>query len=140
MHVPLLPFPLSAGFPSPAMDWFARHLALEDLLIRHPDTTYYAYVVGHSMQRAGIDEGDLVVIDRALDAEDGATIVARLGKEFTLKRLAITGSHRWLRAAHPAHPDIEVSGRDDFAVWGVVTHAVRSFREPFPHISVKRGE
>lgn len=140
MHVPLLPFSLSAGFPSPAMDWFERRLALEDLLIPHPDTTYFAYVVGHSMRRAGVDEGDLVVIDRALDAVDGAIIVARLGEEFTLKRLAIVGSRRWLRATHPAYPDVEVSGRDDFAVWGVVTHVIRSLREPFPHHLAKRAE
>ena len=71
MDVRLLPFPISAGFPSPAMDWFERELVLEDLLIPHPDTTYFAYVAGQSMSQAGISEGDLVVIDRALDALAG---------------------------------------------------------------------
>jgi DNA polymerase V len=138
MHVPLLPFPLSAGFPSPAMDWFERRLALEDLLIVHPDTTFFAYIKGHSMQEAGIDDGDLVVIDRALDATNGTIILARLGEEFVLKRLVIEDARWFLHAAHPDYPPIEVSGRDDFTVWGVITHVIRSFCKPLPHFSAKK--
>jgi len=119
--VPIFPWQIPAGFPSPAEDWIEKRLDLNDLLLLHPTTTFYAKIAGDSMSSAGIRDGDIVVVDRALEAVDGSVIIARLGQEFTVKRLLRLPDSIVLHAAHPDFPALDVTSRLDFEVWGVVT-------------------
>jgi DNA polymerase V len=108
-------------FPSPADDHAEKRLDITDLLIAHPASTYFMRVSGDAMIGDGIGDRDTVVIDRALTASDQAIIVARLGTRFTLRRLRIKDGRMWLQAANSAYSTIEVTKREDFEVWGVVT-------------------
>ena len=121
MDVPVFPRQIPAGFPSPAEDWIEKRLDLNDLLLLHPTTTFYAKITGDSMSGAGIRDGDIVVVDRALEPVDGCIIIARLGQEFTIKRLLRLPDTIVLSAAHPDFPPIHITSRLDFEVWGVVT-------------------
>jgi DNA polymerase V len=115
---------ISAGFPSPAADWQARRLDVRDLLIPHPTTTYFARVSGYSMRGVCIGDGDIIVIDRAITATNNSIIVAVLGETFTIKRLLRTKKRTLLIAENAGYTPIDVTGRDDFEIWGVVTFVI----------------
>lgn len=119
---------VKAGFPSPAQDYMAESLDFDRDLIEHPEATFYARVVGDSMVDAGISDGDVVVIDKALDAEDGDIVVAFIDGEFTLKFLDL--SHKdegfiQLIPANKKYNPIRISADDNFTVWGVVAWTIK---------------
>lgn len=121
-----------AGFPSPAQDYMDRTLDFNKELIRHPAATFYAKVVGQSMIEAGIDEGDIVVIDRALDPRQGDVVVAYINGEFTMKYLDLSQQEQsviWLRAGNPQYPDFRLTPDDDLRIWGVVAKVIKNFRK-----------
>lgn len=120
-----------AGFPSPAQDYLDKSLDLNRELIDHPAATFYARVVGLSMIRAGIDEGDILVIDRSLEAQHNDIVVAFVNGEFTMKYLDLSQKNQnriLLRPANDDFPPIEISPYDDFTVWGVVTKVIKNLR------------
>jgi DNA polymerase V len=121
-----VPATVQCGFPSPAEDHCRTRLDVRDLLVRHPDATYFMRVRGPSMRDAGIDDGDYVVIDRSLPARQGAIVVAVVDGEFTLKRLNRRGGRVRLQAANPVFPDIELRDGQELFVWGVVTWTLKS--------------
>ncbi len=121
MNLPVFPHPLNASFPSPAEEWAEKRLDLNDLLLLHPITSFYARVKGNSMSGAGIHDGDIVVVDRALDPWDTCIVVARLHEEFTIKRLRMVEGSMILQAENPDYPPIEITPRTDFHIWGIVT-------------------
>lgn len=121
-NVHFLPGTISAGFPSPASDYEERDLDINDLVVPHPLSSYFMKVSGDSMTGACIYNDDIIVIDRAITAAHNRIVVARIGEEFTLKRLQIIKPRKiFLKPENPKYTSIEVSGRDDFEVWGVVT-------------------
>ena len=121
-NVRFLPGTIHAGFPSPASDYEERELDLNDLLVPHPTSSYFMRVSGDSMTGACIYDDDVIVIDRAITAAHNRIVVARIGEEFTLKRLQLMkGRKIFLKAENPKYLAMEVTGRDDFEVWGVVT-------------------
>lgn len=113
-----------AGFPSPADDWKERPLHLHDLVVQHPLSTYFMRVSGDSMTGACMYPGDLIVVDRSLTATHKKIVVARLGKSFTLKRLLMGKRDIVLKPENPQYMPIDVTGRKDFEIWGVVTYVV----------------
>jgi DNA polymerase V len=113
-----------AGFPSPADDYKANKLDLDDLVIHNPQATYYVRVRGNSMKNAGIADGDIVVVDRSLDATHNAIIVAILNGRFTLKRLYDKDGARYLVPANRLYKPIKVTQGMEFQVWGVVTYCI----------------
>ncbi len=119
---------IRAGFPSPAEDYVNEHLDLNRELIDHPAATFYGRVVGDSMAGEGIEEDDLLIIDKSLRPEDGDLAVCCLDGEFTLKRLRITSTGVWLVPSNPDYPEIEIVEGMDFRVWGIVTHTIKSNR------------
>ena len=119
---------ISAGFPSPADDYKEPKLDLNELVMLHPLSTYFMRVAGDSMIGACIYNGDVVAIDRALTATHKKVVVARLGKDFTLKRLWIMHPKMYLRPENPKYRPIEVSGHADFEIFGVVTYVVHKVR------------
>ena len=133
-NVRFLSAPAFAGFPSPADDYAERRLDLDELVVAHPISTYFMQVSGHSMRDACVYDGDIIAVDRALTPTHNRIIVARLGEGFTLKRLQIIkGSRRvFLKSEHPNYPAIEVTGRADFEIWGVVTWVIHRLAGPRP--------
>ena len=126
---PSLPLPIflanvQAGFPSPAEDYLDKTLDLNELLIAHPAATFFVRVSGDSMQNAGIFSGDILVVDRSLEAADNKIVIAIVGGEFTVKRLKIREGNISLVPENPTYPVLEMKEGSDFQVWGVVTYVI----------------
>jgi len=117
-----------AGFPSPATDYMTQAIDLNKELVKHPAATFYGRVVGDSMIDAGVEEGDVLVIDRALDAQDGDMAVCFVDGEFTLKYLRFRDDGLTLVPANDRYPSIEISEGSDFIMWGVVTYVIKRIR------------
>lgn len=123
---PLFGSAIQAGFPSPAEDYVAARLDLNELLIRHAEATYFLRVKGDSMVGAGIHPGDLLVVDRALSPQDGSVVVAEVDGELTVKRLKLRSGSPELHPENPAYPVIRFRDGQELRVWGVVTSTVHS--------------
>jgi DNA polymerase V len=114
----------AAGFPSPADDYIEQNLDLNEFLIKHPSATFFVRVAGESMIGAGINDGDILIVDRALDARDGSIIIAVLDGEFTVKRLVKHDNKVCLVPENPKFRAIEITEGRDFDIWGVVTNVI----------------
>ena len=121
--IPLLTEKISAGFPSPAQDYFTKRLSLDELMITHPDATYFSKIEGDSME-GEIKHGDLVVIDRQLTPKHGNIIIAVINNEFTIKRLIKKEGIQFLESENPNYATIEITDDTQFEMWGVVTHCI----------------
>lgn len=117
---------VQAGFPSPADDYVDKPLDLNELLIRHPASTFYCQVNGDSMNGAGIYNGDYLIVDRALHPAHGDVVVAALDGELTCKILDLR--QRRLLAANRDYPPIPIGEGSDFIIEGVVTSSIRRHR------------
>ncbi|GAA4352834.1 LexA family protein [Kangiella taiwanensis] len=126
-EIPLYSGRVSAGFPGVVDEHMEDSLSLDQLLIQHPATTFFARVEGDSMIEAGIFQNDILVVDRSVSAKDNDIVVALLDNEFTVKRLKSQGTLK-LKAENPNYPDIEVTGEHELVIWGVVTGLARSLR------------
>ena len=124
---PLFTCGVSAGFPSPADDHIDRKLDLNELLIQNPVATFFVRVAGDSMQDAGINHGDILVVDRSLEATSGKIVIAIVNGELTVKRFVQDHSSCQLVAANPDYPPVEITEDTDFSVWGVVTSVIHRF-------------
>ena len=123
-EIPFFASPVSAGFPSPADDYVEHSLDLNKHLIKHPSATFYARVKGDSMINAGINDGDLLVVDRALDIYDNCIAVCIIDGEFTVKRLKKQKDKILLIPENKEYKPIEVSEFNDFEVWGIVAYVI----------------
>ena len=119
---------ISAGFPSPADDFTELSISLDKHLIQNPTATFMVYANGNSMLDAGIHHGDILIIDRSLNARDGDIIIAVLHGEFTVKQLSIIDDTFFLIPRNPQYSPIQVSSDMDFEVWGIVTYSIRKHR------------
>ena len=124
--LPLMRWPVQAGFPSPAEDDQEAPLDLHQMLVEHPEATFLLRVKGHSMQDAGIEDGDVLVVDRALEAAHGRIVIALVDGEFTVKRLYQRDGQIRLEAANPNFPAIHFRDGQELQVWGVVTRIIKS--------------
>ena len=123
---PVAGTPVRAGFPSPGQDYVGESIDLNRYLVRHPASTFYARVEGLSMAGEGIDEGDILVIDRSLVPEDGDLAVCCVDGDFTLKRIRIISHERiLLMPSNPEYKPIEISADDEFSIWGIVTSTIK---------------
>lgn len=116
-----------AGFPSPADDFLLKRIDLSDELIQHPEATFLMRIKGHSMAMAGIDDGDIVVVDRAVNPEHGKIVIACIDGEFTCKRLYMMDGITKLQAANPDYEDMVFKDGQTLEVWGVVTSCIKQF-------------
>ena len=124
---PLFMTSVSAGFPSPAESYIEGHLDLNRYLIKHPVATFYVRVSGDSMAGAGIQPGSILVVDRAVEADDGDIVIARIGDELCVKRLRLSRGRIWLMPENEKYQPIEVIESMDFEVWGRVMHSIRTY-------------
>lgn len=121
-----------AGFPSPAEQYETEPIDFNKDLVTHPDTTFYARVIGDSMIDAGINEGDIVVVDRSLEPCKGDIVVGFINGDFTIK--FFDDSHKEegyveLVPANKRYPHIKVTGADQFTLWGVVQYTIKNWHK-----------
>jgi DNA polymerase V len=124
---PLIISRVSAGFPSPAEDYIEGRIDLNRELIKHPLSTFYIRVTGDSMCNAGIYPNTLLVVDRAMETNDGHIVIARLGDELCVKRLSI-GNDGLVRLLpeNDFYSPIEISEEMDFEIWGRVIYSIQT--------------
>ena len=116
---------IPAGFPSPADDYMAGTLDLNDYLIRNKATSFYVRVAGESMRGAGIMPGDLLLADRSVDAGHNRIVVAMINGEMAVKRLWLGENKVLLVSENPEFKPIEITDEMDAHVWGVVVAVIR---------------
>ncbi len=121
---PLFLSRVPAGFPSPAEDYVEGSLDLNEHLIAHKEATFFVRVQGESMIGAGIQNGDLLVVDRALEAVDGNIVIAVVDGELTLKRLSMRNGQVRLLPENPCFHPIEFNDDQALEIWGVVTNVI----------------
>lgn len=135
-----------AGFPSPAQDYMNSFIDLNKELVHHPAATFYARVVGDSMVDAGVEEGDVLVVDKSIEPQEGDMAVCFVDGEFALKFISFKNPdgtpskpagrpgksysilpHKkmWLLPANNKYKPIEVTESNDFTVWGIVTYVIK---------------
>jgi DNA polymerase V len=121
--------PVSAGFGSPGEDFTVRRIDLNEALIRHPQASFVMRATGRGMRAAGIDEGDVLLVDRAIKAASGHVVIAVVDGELLCRRLcrpAGAQARVLLQAADPATPDIAIGEALPLEIWGVVTTVIKS--------------
>lgn len=126
MELPLVSSGISAGFPSPALDFIDLSIDMNKHLVKHPSATYYGRVSGNSMKDAGIFDGDLLVIDKSLEAENDKIAVCYIDGEFTVKRIRKEKNCIWLIPENESYKPIQVTEENDFLIWGIVTHVIKA--------------
>jgi DNA polymerase V len=123
---PLFLSGVSAGFPSPADDYLDRKLDLNEHLIKNPAATFFVRVAGDSMIDAGINDNDILVVDRSLEPGSGSIVIAVINGELTVKRLVKGKNSCRLIAENPDYQDLEIDEETDLEIWGVATYAIHS--------------
>ncbi len=129
LELPLAEGGIAAGFPSPAQDYIDLKIDLNKELIANPSSTFYARVKGLSMIDAGISDGDILVIDKSVEPQDGDTAVCFIDGEFTLKFIRIEADAVYLVPANPAFKPIKVTEDNNFCIWGIVTYSIKNHKK-----------
>ena len=116
---------VQAGFPSPAQGEYADSIDLNRALITNPAATFCARVMGDSMVNAGINEGDLLIIDRSLPPHEGSIAVCFIDGDFTVKKLSVRDDGIYLTPANASFLELKVAEDSNFQIWGVVSHIIK---------------
>ena len=116
---------ISAGFPSPADDFKEIRISLDKELVKNPEATFYARVSGESMIEAGIDDGDLLVIDRSLNPENGKIGICMIDGDFTVKRIKKTKGRLYLLPENKKYEAIELKEENELIIWGIVAYVIK---------------
>lgn len=127
IYPPLFSHKVAAGFPSPADDYIEDRLSLDEHLIQHRDSTFFVRAKGNSMVGAGIFDGDLLVVDKALHPVSGDIVIAVVDGDLTVKRLIKRGETFTLKPENHRFKEIEFKDGQELQVWGVVTSTVKKF-------------
>lgn len=127
IKIPLYSHKVAAGFPSPAEDYVEDRLDLNDKLIHNKEATFLLKVQGDSMINAGIQAGDILVVDKSIEASDGKIVIAALDGELTVKRLSIKRQGTWLVPENDNYSPIPIREESDVVIWGVVTASISQF-------------
>ena len=124
LDLPLYATSVSAGFPSPADDFIDTKLDLNEHLIRHPSATFFVRASGDSMIGAGIHSGDILIVDRSLEAANNAIVIAALEGELTVKRFKKKNGRVFLFPENKEYKIIDITHNETFSIWGVVTYVI----------------
>ena len=116
---------ISAGFPSPASDFEESRISIEKVVIKNKESTFYAKVSGDSMKDAGLNDGDILVIDRSEELKNNKIAVCYLNGDFTVKRVKIEKKAVYLIPENKNYKTIEVTEENEFVVWGIVTYVIK---------------
>lgn len=122
--IPFADSRVSAGFPAAIESFAEKTLDLHDFLIKHPAATFFIRVKGDSMVGAGVSDGDILIVDRALSISPNKIVIARIADEFTVKRIKIENDKIFLIPANESYAPIEITEEMDAEVWGIVTYII----------------
>jgi DNA polymerase V len=124
MKIPLYLTPVYAGFPGATSDYVERSLDLNEYMVSHPTSTFFVRASGQSMINAGINDGDILVVDRSIEPKNGKVVIAVLDGDFTVKRVLKRGERLFLMPENPAYQPIEVKEDDSMEIWGTITFVI----------------
>ena len=116
---------ISAGFPSPADDFKEIRISLDKELVKNKDATFYARVDGDSMIGAGLEDGDLLVIDRSLNTENGRVAVCLIDGDFTVKRIKKEKNKLFLVPENKKYKKLEIKEENELTIWGIVQYVIK---------------
>lgn len=122
--LPLYLCSVQAGYPIAANDEIEENIDLNKYLVKHPTATFLVRVVGDSMVNAGINETDVLVVDRKIDPQPGRIVVASVNGELTVKRLDKTSEGVFLMPENDDYQPIKIGENDAAMIWGVVTNVI----------------
>lgn len=125
LEAPYFPSGIKAGFPSPAADFDESKISLDRVLVKNHEATFYAKASGTSMIGAGIDDGDIMVIDRSLEPENNKIAVCCIDGEFTVKRLAVSLEGIYLMPENASYQPIQITPENELIIWGIVTYVIK---------------
>ena len=117
---------VAAGFPSPADDHIEGKLDLNDYLVKHPSATFFVRVTGNSMINAGINDNDILIVDRSLKPSHGKIVIAVVDGQMTVKRLYKRSGKLVLMPENKNFKPIEITESMSIEIWGVVVTAIHS--------------
>jgi DNA polymerase V len=125
-ELPFIAGGIKAGFPSPAADFDESKISLDNVLVKNREATFYAKASGTSMIGAGIDDGDVLVIDRSIEPQNNKIAVCFIDGEFTVKRIKIEKDGLYLMPENTAFQPIKVTEDNNLIIWGIVTYVIKS--------------
>lgn len=124
---PMMATTVIAGFPSPAEQYIEAPLDLNELLVKKPAATFFVRAAGDSMTGAGIHSGDILVVDRSLEAQEGSVVIASVDNEFTVKFFRRDDAGVRLEAANRRYKPIQFTEAMELRIFGVVTAVIHQF-------------
>ena len=122
--IPLFEGGVSAGFPSAADDYMDMDLDLHDHLVQNPSSTFCVKAIGESMKDAGIQTGDVMIVDRSLEPKNRSIVLAVIDGDFTVKRVNVNDNELYLMPENDTFTPIKITEEMDFQIWGVVTFII----------------
>jgi len=126
IELPFVSSGIKAGFPSPAADFDESKISLDNVLVKNREATFYAKASGTSMIGAGIDDGDIMVIDRSMEPQNKKVAVCYIDGEFTVKRIKVEKDCVYLMPENAAFQPIKVTDENLLVIWGIVTYVIKS--------------
>ena len=126
IEFPYISSGIKAGFPSPAADFDESKISLDNVLVKNREATFYAKASGTSMIGAGIDDGDILVIDRSIEPQNNKVAVCFIDGEFTIKRILVEKDGVYLMPENAAFQPIKVTDENELIIWGMVTYVIKS--------------
>lgn len=124
IYLPIAGNYIQAGFPSPASAYEEAKLDINDIVVSNPSATFFVRVKGNSMIDANINEGDVLVVDRSLEAVHGKIVIAVVDGEFTVKRLYQKNGITKLVPENPEYTEIMLNNEQELNIWGVVSYII----------------
>ena len=125
IELPYISSGIKAGFPSPAADFDETKISLDNVLVKNREATFYAKASGTSMIGAGIDDGDILVIDRSLEPQNNKVAICFIDGEFTVKRIQIEKDCIYLMPENKNFKPIKVTEENELIIWGIVTYVIK---------------
>jgi DNA polymerase V len=126
IKIPYIKEGVSAGFPSPATDFMENDIDLNKELCKNPLATFYIKVKGNSMVNAGINDKDILIVDRSLEPQDNKIAVCFIDGEFTVKRIKIEKNCVYLMPENKNYQPIKVTDENELIIWGIVIYVIKN--------------
>ena len=125
LRIPFIPDGVSAGFPSPAADFMENNIDLNKELSENPLATFYIKVKGNSMIDAGINDKDVLIVDRSIEPQDNKIAICFIDGEFTVKRIKLEKDCLYLMPENSNYTPIKVTEENQLIIWGIVTYVIK---------------
>lgn len=125
LRIPFIPDGVSAGFPSPAADFTENNIDLNKELSENPLATFYIKVKGNSMIDAGIEDKDVLIVDRSIEPQDNKIAICYIDGEFTVKRIKLQKDCLYLMPENSNYTPIKVTEENELIIWGIVTYVIK---------------